>query len=135
MSTTIPHTAKSVFFGCIDDRLVEPDVAFIKQLKGGAFNPKIAGGGIAFLTEEDRHSALKQVAASYRINHITDVYLESHTDCGAYRLAGITFDNPTAEAVRDTLIEAGAQEGEVSIHVRVVDPEGHPVDRPRQIAA
>lgn len=148
MSTITPHTAKSVFFGCIDDRLVEADVAFIKKLEGGAFHPKIAGGGIAFLTEEDRRSALKQIAASYRINHITDVYLESHTDCGAYKLAGITFDDPitetrrlyedldrAAEAVRNTLIEAGAQEGEVAVHLRVVDPDGQLVDRPHKATA
>ncbi|MDB5178815.1 MAG: hypothetical protein JWN01_758 [Patescibacteria group bacterium] len=143
MSTIAPHTAKSVFFGCIDDRLVDADVAFIKQLKGGAFSPKIAGGGIAFLSEDDRRSAIKQVVAAYMINHVTDIYIESHTDCGAYNLAGITFASPTeeagrlytdldqaAEAVHDALITAGAEEGEVTVHTRVVDPGGHLVTRP-----
>lgn len=132
-----PHTAKCLFFGCIDDRLAGPDDAFIATLEGSAFHPNMAGGGAAFLSTDDRTSALKQIVAAYKINHITDVYLQSHTDCGAYRLAGVSFDSPEQEIerlyadleqaaghIRTALAEAGAPDNEVQLHLRVVDPTG-----------
>ena len=142
MSTTSPHFAKNVFFGCIDDRLVESHLKFIIKI-GGAFYPAVAGGGLAFVSTQEHDTALKQVAASYTINHINNVYLESHTDCGAYRLSGAVFHNQTEELDRLysdldqaakltdlALREAGAQPGDVNIHVHVVDPEGHVLPRP-----
>jgi carbonic anhydrase len=144
VSHNLPHTAKSVFFSCIDDRLTEAHMQFIKTLAGGAFHPSLAGGGAAFLSDDTQAAALKQVVASYNINHITDVYLESHTDCGAYRLASVTFDNATAEVERlsadlerakplilAALVTAGAKDGEVTVHLRVVDPSGHTVNNPQ----
>lgn len=137
MSNQLPHTAKSVFFSCIDDRLSPAGAASIAGLPGGAFHPSMAGGGAAFLSDEDRPAALKQVVAAYKINGITDVYLQSHTDCGAYRLAGVTFETPeeelkrlqddltqAAKTVRQALHEAGAEDGSVTVHTEVVDPAG-----------
>jgi len=131
------HSANSVLFGCIDDRLSDADTTFIHSLHGGAFHPSMAGGGGAFLNEQDRDSAVKQITAAYQINHITDVYLESHTDCGAYRLAGIEFKDRTEELkrlradlkqaatqVQAALNRAGAKAGEVAIHTRVITPTG-----------
>ncbi|HEY2004184.1 MAG TPA: hypothetical protein VGH44_03640 [Candidatus Saccharimonadia bacterium] len=143
MSATSPHFAKNVFFGCIDDRLVEPHLKLIIKL-GGAFYAAVAGGGLAFVSDQEQSTALKQVAASYKINHIDNVYLESHTNCGAYGLAGVTFQNETeelerlytdldhaAELVEHALQEAGAAPGEVQIHVQVVNPGGEVQPRPR----
>jgi carbonic anhydrase len=141
-----PHFAKNVFFGCIDDRLVKPHAEYIESV-GGAFAPAVAGGGLAFVSEMESLTALKQVAAAYQINHITDAYLESHTDCGAYRLAGAVFTSPTdellqlyhdldqaAELVQQALVEAGARPGEVTIHTRVVNPGGELLERPQPAA-
>ena len=135
MPNPLPHTAKSIFFCCIDDRLSQASLERIAQLEGGAFHSSIAGGGLAFLSAEDRTTALKQVVAAYKINGITDVYLQSHTDCGAYRLSGITFTDTTAELSRldsdlgqasqiisQALTEAGATH--VQIYTEVVDPSG-----------
>jgi carbonic anhydrase len=136
VSTTTPHFAKNVLFGCIDDRLVENHLKFIIKI-GGAFFPAVAGGGLAFVDPAEQATALKQVTAAYAINKIDTVYIESHTDCGAYRLAGITFESDAQEIdhlyrdldraaglIEDALAGAGAKPGEVSAHVRVVNPEG-----------
>ena len=143
MSTTSPHFAKNVFFGCIDDRLVESHLKFIIEI-GGAFFPAVAGGGLAFIDPMESETAIQQVAASYKINRINTVYLESHTDCGAYRLAGIEFRSDADELVRlyedlesasklvqEALVKAGAKPGEVTIHMRVVDPSGQTHARPK----
>jgi carbonic anhydrase len=136
VSQNQPHFAKSVLFACIDDRLVKPHAQFIDSI-GGAFAPAVAGGGLAFVSELESQTALKQVAAAYQINHVTDVYLESHTDCGA------TFQSPTEEIARlyedldqatklveQALATSGAKPGEVKIHTRVVDPSGDVQTRP-----
>jgi carbonic anhydrase len=86
------------------------------------------------------------VAAAFKINHVTDVYLESHTDCGAYKLSGAEFHSETEELTRlyhdlDTasylisqaLLDAGAAESEVKIHARVVDPDGEVQARPKPV--
>ncbi len=137
MPNQLPHTAKSVFFSCIDDRLSPAGADFIAKLPGGAFHPSMAGGGAAFLSEEDRPAALKQIVAAYKISGITDVYLQSHTDCGAYRLSGVTFANAddelqrlttdlakASDIIRQALIEAGAKGEEITIHTEVIDPSG-----------
>ena len=136
MSQPAPHFAKSCLFACIDDRLASPDFEYIKEI-GGAFCPALAGGGLAIVSQATRQAALTQIVLSYKINKITDVYLQSHTDCGAYRLAGAIFTTPQAEVerlyadlheagklVNEALLEAGAKPGEVKIHLRVVDPAG-----------
>jgi carbonic anhydrase len=138
-----PHFAKNVFFGCIDDRLVESHLKFIIKLNG-AFYPAVAGGGLAFVNPAEQATALKQVVASYKINGINNVYLESHTDCGAYRLSGAIFHSAVeelarlyadldraAELVHDALHQAGAGEDEVQVSVRVVDPAGTVQPRPQ----
>jgi carbonic anhydrase len=143
VSHSRPHFAKNVVFACIDDRLTKAHAAFIESI-GGAFHPAVAGGGLAFISEHDSATALKQVAAAFKINHVTDVYLESHTDCGAYALSGATFNSATEELARlyadldeaaklaeKALAEAGAESGEVKIHTRVVDPDGEVQSRPK----
>jgi len=140
--TIRPHFAKNVFFACIDDRLVQNHLKFIVEI-GGAFFPSVAGGGLAFIDPAERQTALKQVAAAYKINHITKVFLESHTDCGAYHLSGAVFHSVSEELTRlyrdldeaavlitETLEQAGAAPHEVTIHVNVVDPEGKTQPRP-----
>lgn len=147
MSNTSPHFAKNVFFACIDDRLTESHLKFIIKL-GGAFYAAVAGGGLSFLDPDTGKTALKQVALSYKINHISQVYLESHTNCGAYALAGATFHtqdeelerlysdlDQAAKLVGQALLEAGAAPGEVTIHVRVVDPDGQVQPRPHEAHA
>ena len=147
MPTTSPHFAKNVFFACIDDRLVESHLKFIIKL-GGAFYPAVAGGGLAFVNPSDHDTALKQVAASYKINRIQNVYLESHTDCGAYALSGAVFHTREEELDRlysdldkasalaqEALIAAGAKPGEVEVHTRVVDPSGELQPRPHHAHA
>lgn len=136
MSTTSPHFAKNVFFACIDDRLTESHLKTIIKI-GGAFYAAVAGGGLAFLAPDTQETALKQVALSYKINRINNVYLESHTNCGAYALSGATFQSEAeeldrlyadldqaAEKIQATLREAGAEPGEVTVNVSVVDPNG-----------
>ena len=143
MSMSAPHFAKNVFFGCIDDRLVKSHQEFVTKI-GGAFPSSIAGGGLAFVSPAERDIALKQVSLSYAINHVNHVYLESHTDCGAYTVAGITFDTPeeevdrlyhdlgiAASAAKTALLQAGAMPNEVVVTVRVVDPEGRIIPRQR----
>jgi carbonic anhydrase len=130
------HFAKACLFACIDDRLAHTHFQEIEEI-GGAFCPALAGGGLAIVSQATRQAALTQVVLSYQINQITDVYLQSHTDCGAYRVAGAVFTSPQAEVerlyadlheakklVNDALLEAGAKPGEVKIHMRVVDPAG-----------
>lgn len=142
MSNNLPHTAKTVILTCIDDRLPASHAEFLATLPGGAFHTALAGGGAALLSEATREATLKQIVAAYQINHATTVYLESHTDCGAYRLAGVTFDNPdaelsrlyadldrAAELVRAALVAVGANESELTINCRVVNPTGHVVAR------
>jgi carbonic anhydrase len=142
MSEMPAHFAKNVLFACIDDRLTESHLKFIIKI-GGAFYPAVAGGGLAFINEAERATALKQVVASYAINHIDTVYLESHTGCGAYGLAGITFASPAQEVerlytdlhqaagyIREALEAAGAKPGEVTVHVSVVNPAGELVPEP-----
>ncbi len=136
MSTSHPHTAKSVFFGCIDDRLIKADADFIAA-HGDSFWASLAGGGAAFLAPEDRAVALKQIMVSYMVNQAQRVYLQSHTNCGAYRLAGVTFSSHEEELkrlyadldqaatdVRAALIEAGAKPSDIHISTQVVDPAG-----------
>jgi carbonic anhydrase len=143
VSTTSPHFAKNVFFSCIDDRLVQEHLNFIVKI-GGAFFPSVAGGGLAFVDPAEQDTALKQVAASYAINRINTVYIESHTDCGAYRLSGAVFHSPTDELARlyedldkatvlvlKALEQAGAAAGEVTVHTRVVNPDGIVQPRPQ----
>ncbi|HVQ44837.1 MAG TPA: hypothetical protein VMT30_07825 [Candidatus Saccharimonadia bacterium] len=141
---TIPHTATSVLFGCIDDRLTAADSEFINQ-HGGAFHPALAGGGAAFLDPEARSVALSQIVAAYRIAGATTIYLESHTDCGAYRLAGVRFDSLAAEIdrltadlkqaakyVKAALIQADAPTDAIEIFIRIINPAGHELDLQRQ---
>jgi len=142
VSQTAPHFAKSLFFACIDDRLAAPDFEYIKQI-GGAFVPALAGGGLAIISRDTRAAAVAQITLAYQINRITDVYLQSHTDCGAYRLAGVSFESPQTELehlyadlhqaktiVSAALEAAGAKPGDVTIHLRVVDPSGHLLPEP-----
>ncbi len=140
MPTTIaPHFAKSVLFACIDDRLAQTDFEYIREI-GGAFCPALAGGALAIVNETTRATALAQIVIAWKVNHITDVYLQSHTDCGAYRLNGIMFENSetetrrlyadlhqAADLVKDALTVAGASASELKFHLRVVEPSGQPV--------
>jgi carbonic anhydrase len=143
MSNVPPHTAKAIVVTCMDERLEPAISALIHGLPGGAFHVALAGGGAAFTWESDQAVALKQVVAAYKINHIHDVYLQSHTNCGAYGLAGITFSTEIEEAerlysdldaaahtVQQALYQAGAKEGEITVHTMVIDATGQPVDRP-----
>jgi carbonic anhydrase len=136
------HFAKNVLFACIDDRLVESHMKQIIKL-GGAFYSAIAGGGLSFVSKDDSETALKQVAASYAINHVKDIYIESHLECGAYRLSGAVFSSREEELsrlyrdlddakalVESTLIAQGATLSEVNVHTSVVDLEGNIVPRP-----
>jgi carbonic anhydrase len=142
VSNLSPHFAKSVVFTCIDDRLINTESQFIAKV-GGAFHSAIAGGGLAFVSELEQATALKQVTAAFAINQVENVYLESHTDCGAYRLSGAVFHSQTEEVrrlytdldqaatlIRTALATAGAKPGEVTVHVRVVDPAGTVQERP-----
>jgi carbonic anhydrase len=128
------HSAKNVFFSCIDDRLSAKHSAFVKTI-GGAFCPSLAGGALAFVLPEQRDIALLQVVAAYKINQINHVYLESHTDCGAYKLAGIVFKDQAEETkrlrsdlerakseVQSALTAAGAKPGEVEVVATIVSP-------------
>lgn len=136
MPNTHPHTAKSVYLSCIDDRLVESDAEFAASV-GTAFHTRLAGGGLALLNPVTQAVAMQQLAIPHILTGVTDVYLESHTACGAYQLAGVTFESDTAEIerlyadleeaaenARTALIEAGAAEDKVVVHTRVVDPTG-----------
>jgi carbonic anhydrase len=143
MPRNFPHTAKVLVFTCIDERLEPTVTALIESFKGGSFHVAMAGGGATFTTEPDCTVALKQIRAAYGINHVTDIYLQSHMDCGAYGLAGITFASPADEAarlyadldqaaatVKKALVEAGATSAETNIHIEVIDLDGTPVPRP-----
>jgi carbonic anhydrase len=136
MSNTHPHNAKSIFLSCIDDRLVAADAQFADSI-GTAFHPRLAGGGLALLDPATRAVAMQQLAIPYVLAGVTEVYLESHTGCGAYKLAGVTFDSDAdeidrlyqdlddaADDARAALLEAGAAEETVVVHTRVVDPAG-----------
>lgn len=141
MSNAYPHTASSLYFSCIDDRLVRSTLEFIID-HGNAFHPSLAGGGAAFNDPSERIVALKQIVAAYQIAGVTEIYLVSHTDCGAYRLAGITFSSIEDESAqlyadlesasnyaREALHIAGANPDSIKIHIRVVDPAGKLVER------
>lgn len=144
MSNAAPHTAKAIMFTCMDERLEDSIEAAIHQLAGGAFHAAMAGGGAAITFESDRATALKQIVAAFKINHIGDVYLQSHLECGAYGLSGITFTSQFQEAdrlhqdldiakaaVEAALVEAGALPNEVVVHTSVVDLDGHTIERPQ----
>lgn len=142
----MPHTAKAILFTCMDERLEDAIETTIHQLPGGAFHAALAGGGAAVTFESDRATALKQIVAAYKINHIADVHLQSHLECGAYGLAGITFQDARDEASRlyadldaaqaivsAALAEAGAAAGEISFHLSVIDLSGNTVARPELV--
>lgn len=143
MPVAQPHTAKAMVFTCMDERL-EPAIRnLVHSLPGGAFHAAMAGGGAAFAFETDKPVAVKQVVAAFKINHITDLYLQSHTSCGAYGLAGVTFNSDVEEAgrlyadlaeakqiVAAALAAAGAKPNEVTIHTDVIDLTGHRVAEP-----
>ena len=110
---------------------------------GGAFYSAIAGGGLAFVSKDDQETSLKQVAASYAINHVEDIYIESHLECGAYRLSGAVFNSRDEELrrlyhdldnakalVESTLIAQGASLHEVKVHTSVVNLNGEIQPRP-----
>lgn len=141
MSITYPHTATSVLLSCIDDRLVQSDAKFAKGI-GDAFNPRIAGGGLALLDPAVQAVAMQQLAITYVLADITEVYLQSHTGCGAYKLAGVTFEDDAAEVerlysdldeaaenAREAMVQAGAPEDKVVIHTQVVNPAGEILER------
>lgn len=136
MSEIPPHTAKNVFFSCMDDRLVAAHGQFVEEI-GPSFCPTIAGGGLALVDPEQHQIALNQIRAAYKINQVTSVYIESHLDCGAYRLAGYAFENEADETdklysdlevakagVFEALAQAGAAPADIDVIVRVVDPTG-----------
>ena len=141
MSNTYPHTAKSVFLSCIDDRIVSSDAKYADSI-GTAFHTRIAGGGLALLDPLTQAVVMQQLAIPYVLAGATDVHLESHTGCGAYGLAGVTFASGAAEIerlyadldeaaenARQALIEAGAAEDKISVHTRVVNPAGQLQER------
>ena len=141
------HFAKSAFVSCIDDRLTYSHTKLITRI-GGAFQICLAGGGLAFLLPLEREVALQQVVVAYKVNKISHVYIESHTGCGKYTLAGITFESREDEvrrlyrdldhaavAIEDALVKAGAAIGEVKIITSVVDPDGGLVPRPERAKA
>lgn len=144
MLAPTPHTAKTIVFTCMDERLEPAVTALIESFNGGAFHAAMAGGGAAFTVEPDRTVALKQILLAAKINHVTDVYLQSHVDCGAYGLAGITFASTQDEAVRlyvdldraaaavkQALARAGEDSRDVAVHTEVIDLQGHRVNRPQ----
>jgi carbonic anhydrase len=136
------QTDKSFLLSCIDYRLVQPDAQFISE-HGEAFHARLAGGAASVIEPHDQAVALKQVIAAYKLAGVTEIYLESHLDCGAYRLSGATFTSlehetaqlyedldKAAEIVESTLIAAGANPADISVHTRAVDPTGVPQSRP-----
>ncbi len=141
MKDQIPHFAKNIFLGCIDDRLVKSHFKFVSEI-GGAFVASIAGGGFACINPLTKDVIMYQMSASYHINRVNHVYLESHTDCGAYRLAGITFDSfeaevnqlyndldKAADVVKQTFSNIGLLSNQFTITARVVDPSGDLIPR------
>ena len=141
MPTTPPTTVKSIFFGCIDYRLATIDTEFITA-HGNAFRPTFAGGGRALLDPIDRPAALHQIMAAYQLSRVTNVYIESHLDCGAYKLAGATFASHADEVaklyadideasayVREALETAGASPEDITIEPRVIDLFGNLMER------
>ncbi|GAC1371745.1 MAG: hypothetical protein NVSMB39_5800 [Candidatus Saccharimonadales bacterium] len=136
MPKSYPHTAKSVYLSCIDDRIVATDAKFADSI-GTAFHARIAGGGLALLDPATLGVTMQQLAIPYVLAGVTEVHLESHTGCGAYHLAGITFESDAeeirklyadlalaAENAHRALLEAGAPEDEIIINTRVVNPAG-----------
>lgn len=104
---------------------------------GGAFIASIAGGGFACINPLTKDVIMYQLSASYHINRVNYVYLECHTDCGAYKLAGFTFDSLEAEVnqlykdldraanvVKHTFLNIGALQNQFRIIVRVLDLSG-----------
>jgi carbonic anhydrase len=136
MPNSYPHNAKSIFLSCIDDRLVEADAEFASSV-GTAFHPRLAGGGLALLDPVTQAVAMQQLAIPYILADASEVYIQSHTGCGAYQLAGVTFESDAAEIerlyadldraaenARTAMVEAGAPVHDVVIHTRVVNPAG-----------
>jgi hypothetical protein len=127
----------------MDERLEPAVTTLVESFKGGAFHAAMAGGGAAFTIEPDRAVAVKQIVLANQINHVTDIYLQSHLDCGAYGLAGIKFSSVADEAhrlyadldiaadrVKTALIAAGNPSREVTIHTEVIGLDGRKITRP-----
>ena len=138
-----PHTANTIVFTCIDDRLQPHITTLIQSQPGSAFHAALAGGGAAFTVEPDAQVALKQIVAAYNINQVIEIYLQSHLDCGAYRLAGVTFASPEAEVGRlyadldiaaakakAALILAGAPTDQLQIYTQVITLDGQVLPKP-----
>ena len=143
MSASSHHTAKTIVFTCMDERLETYISSLIQSFEGGAFHAAMAGGGAAFAAESDSAVALKQVLAAYKINHITDVYLQSHHDCGAYGLSGVVFHSRQEETsrlyadldlatdmIKAALAESGEGSVELTIHTEVINLAGEKIERP-----
>lgn len=130
-----PNVGKALLLSCIDDRLVAPDTVFVAEL-GGAFMARTAGGTYGAA----RHPAwlAEQVVTAWQVNQITDVYLQSHTDCGFYAAhapnPAVGLESQVAELyeVIDTVIveltaaiaALGVPADAIAYHARVVDPNG-----------
>lgn len=132
-----PHTAHTIMFTCIDERLESAISTHLQSIPGGAFHVALAGGGAVFTQEPEASVGIKQVLAASNIRPITDVIVQSHLDCGAYKLAGVVFDSRSEELNRlyaDLGVAASKikhsfmqhySDTSLTVHVQVIDLEGH----------
>jgi carbonic anhydrase len=135
-----PHTAAALYLTCMDDRLVpykEQRKQELAQRFHAVFDPTMAGGALAPLSHQTEAATLLQIKAAYDISHISDVFLETHLDCGANQvLLGRKFESQQEEIAtlwHDLDKAKGAVEElglPLKVHLSLVDPNGESVPRP-----
>ena len=84
------HNCRAIVVGCMDFRLRSGIRKWTAKLEGGFDRLAIAGG------VKNLPFVLDQVELSYKLHHITEVYLINHEDCGAYGEEG-TFEKHTKD--------------------------------------
>lgn len=89
------HNCKALLVVCMDFRLQAACHDFAKEhdLVDNYDLFSVAGTQKSFLEQETKEVALKQVELSHDLHSMTDVYLISHWDCGAYGGSGAFKDD------------------------------------------
>ena len=80
------HNCKAKVVTCMDFRFQKSLLGLLEKLGliGNYDHFSIAGSQKAFIDEDTRAIAMKQVELSKKLHGMTDVYLIAHWDCGAY---------------------------------------------------
>lgn len=83
------HNCKALIIKCMDFRLTKPIAEFLeeREIMGNCDVVSIAGAAKSIINpnkESEKEFVLKLIDSSQKLHNIDEVWLISHTDCGAY---------------------------------------------------